>query len=77
MRRSGGIERWKDIERDGGTASLTNIEVSETSARPQALFIAKREKERESFEFNLSKCLYFFLASISLRDPRSSPPLCS
>lgn len=74
MRGVGGIERWKDIER-GGTASLTNIEVSETSARPQAPFVAVQGKKVPSL--NLSKCLYFSLASIFPRDPRSSPPLCS
>lgn len=52
----------------GGTVSLTNIEVSETSARPRAPFVAVQGKKVPSL--NLSKCLYFSSASIFPRDPR-------
>lgn len=57
----------------GGTVSLTNIEVSETSARPRAPFVAAQGKKVPSL--NLSKCLYFSLASIFSRDPRPIPLL--
>lgn len=57
----------------GGTVSLTNIEVSETSARPRAPFVAAQGRKVPSL--NLSKCLYFSLASIFPRDPRPIPPL--
>lgn len=57
----------------GGTVSLTNIEVSETSARPRAPFVAAQG--RKVLSLNLSKCLYFSLASIFPRDPRQIPPL--
>lgn len=64
----GGIERWKSVGTGGGTVSLTNIEVSETSARPRAPFVAVQGKKVPSL--NLSKCLYFSLASIFPRDSR-------
>lgn len=52
--------------------SLTNIEVSETSDRPQPPFVADRGKKVPSL--NLSKCLYFSLASaIFPRDPPGRP----
>lgn len=60
VRGSGGIERWKDIERDEGDGEF-NKYWSLGDVSPQVSFIAEREKGRESFEFNLSKCLYFFL----------------
>lgn len=52
----------------GETVSLTNIEVSETSARPRAPFVAVQGKKVPSL--NLSKCLYFSFASIFPRDSR-------
>jgi len=52
----------------GGTVSLTNIEVSETSARPRAPFVAVQGKKVPSL--NLSKCLYFSFASIFPQDSR-------
>lgn len=57
----------------GKTVSLTNIEVSGTSARPRAPFVAARGKKVPSL--NLSKCLYFSLVSIFPRDPWPIPPL--
>lgn len=57
----------------GETVSLTNIEVSETSVRPRAPFVAAHGKKVPSL--NLSKCLYFSLASIFPREPRPIPPL--
>jgi len=57
----------------GEMVSLTNIEVSGTSARPRAPFVAARGKKVPSL--NLSKCLYFSLVSIFPRDPRPIPPL--